>query len=165
MLATHKRHPSRPVRIYNREVEHIHNFTVEPGRISSSFGHKARNLRMCAFIEDHSIKDTIYNITQSTGQNQSHTNNIACFESFFYYLVEIPPYQRYRNNTESGQEQLPKNLHTESHSIVFGEIDIKPIRHTYAFMPIHMSFNPDFNDLVNNQYGKDNEQSDSPFRE
>ena len=26
-------------------------------------------------------------------------------------------------------------------------------------------FNPDFNDLVNNQYGKDNEKGNSPLRE
>jgi hypothetical protein len=32
-------------------------------------------------------------------------------------------------------------------------------------MPVHVSFNPDLDDLVNNQYGKDNEKGNSPLRE
>ena len=86
-------------------------------------------------------------------------------EAFFYNLIKIVAYQPYCHNTESGQEQLSKYFHTESHTVVFGEIDIKPVRHTYAFMPIHVSLNPDFNDLVNNQYGKDNKQGNSTLRE
>ena len=32
-------------------------------------------------------------------------------------------------------------------------------------MPIHMSLDSDFNHLINDQYGKNDEQSDLSFRE
>lgn len=38
-----------------REIEHVYHFTIKPSGISSSFGHKAGNLRMGAFIKDYPI--------------------------------------------------------------------------------------------------------------
>ena len=93
MISTHKRHPCRPVCIYNRKVKHIHHFSVKPGRISTTFGHETGNLRMSAFIENNSIEHAIYDVPQSTGQNKSHTDDITCFEPFLYDFIEIPPYQ------------------------------------------------------------------------
>ena len=120
---------------------------------------------MSTFIEKDTIEYAVYNITQSSGQDKGHTDDVSGFEAFFYNLIEIVAYQPYCYNTKSGQKQLSKYFHTESHTVVFGEIDIKPVCHTYTFVPIHMSLNPDFNDLVNNQYGKDNKQGNSTLRE
>ena len=62
VLPTYKRHPSGPGGVDYREIEHVYHFTIKPSGISSSFGHKAGNLRMGAFIKDYPIEYTVDNV-------------------------------------------------------------------------------------------------------
>ena len=61
---------------------------------------------MSTFIEKDTIEYTVYNIPQSSGQDEGHTDDISGLEAFFYNLIKIVAYQPYCYNTESGQKQL-----------------------------------------------------------
>src|SRR3712207_6660010 len=164
MLSSHKRHPCRPIGFNNRKIEHIYHFPVKPTGISPVVGHERGYLRMGTFIENDTIENTVDDISQSARQNQGNTNDISGFQSSFDNFVKIPADKSDGKNTKSSQKELSDKFHTESHPVILSKINIKPIGHSDTFVPIHVSFNPYFDYLVDNQHRKDNEQGRSPFR-
>lgn len=64
---------------------------------------------------------------------------------------------------ECSQKEFSKYLHSKRHTIIFGKINIKPICNTDTLMPIHMSLDPDFNHLINDQHRKMTSRAICPF--
>ena len=148
MFSSHKRHPMRPCRVYNREIKHIHYLSIKPSGITSAFRHKCGKCGCSAFIKEYAIKHTIYNISHSTGQYHGHTYDITGLIPFLNNFHQIVNNQSYGNNTESCQKQFSKYFHAECHSVVFREINVEPIRNTNTFMPIHLGLYQNFYDLI-----------------
>lgn len=84
----------------NREIEHIDHFTVEQRSVSAAFGHKGCQLRIGAFIKQHSVEYAVDDIAQRTRQDERDTDNKPCFHSMLYELVQEPAYHSYRNDSK-----------------------------------------------------------------
>lgn len=100
MVSTYERHPRRPVCFDNREIEHIDHLTVEQRSVSAAFGHKGCQLRIGAFIKQHSVEYAVDDIAQRTRQDERDTDNKPCFHSMLYELVQEPAYHSYRNDSK-----------------------------------------------------------------
>ena len=70
MVSTYERHPFRPVCFDNGELEHIDHFAVEQRSISAAFGHESCQLRIGAFIKQHSVEYAVDDIAQCSRQNE-----------------------------------------------------------------------------------------------
>ena len=58
---------------------------------------------MSTFIEKDAIEYTVYNIPQSSGQDEGHTDDISGLEAFFYNLIEIVAYGVFFNESTHSQ--------------------------------------------------------------
>ena len=91
MVSTYERHPRRPVCFDNREIEHIDHFTVEQRSVSAAFGHKGCQLRIGAFIKQHSVEYAVDDIAQRTRQDERDTDNKPVFIPCFMNLYRNQP--------------------------------------------------------------------------
>ena len=64
--------------------------------------------------------------------------------------MQKPTYHRYRNNTEQGEKQFGEYFHTESHATILSKVDVEPICDSDALVPVHVSLNPNLDNLVYN---------------
>ena len=76
VFSTYERHPSGPVCINYREVEHIHDFSIQTFGITFSHGYKRGNGTMSAFAEYETIEHTVDDIADCSSQYQWYTNDV-----------------------------------------------------------------------------------------
>ena len=127
---------------------------MQPVGISLAQRNPRSNLRMRALAEYLSIEHTVDDVTHRTGQNQGETNQVAILRLVrpFHQFHQINRNQYGSHDTEKCQEQFGKNLQTKSHTVVFREINIKPVGHMNVFMQIHVCLHRNFDKLVDNQH-------------
>ena len=165
MLSSYERHPFRPIGLNEREIEHVHYLAVEPIRITFANGNEGSYGTMGTFTEYLSIKYAIDDVSDGSCQNERHAYQKAGLVILLHVLHQEPGDGDGGNDTESGEEELVEDFHAECHTVVFGEVNIEPVGDFNAFVPIHVGLHPNFDDLVDDEYGYHDESREISFRE
>ena len=77
--------------------------------------------------------------------------------------VEVVSNGGHGSNAEGGQEQLPDDFHSKGHAVVLGKVDVAPIGHPDALMPVHVGLDPHLYNLVNKEHREDCSACNPPF--
>ena len=90
MFPAHKRHPRRPVKFKQREIEHVHHPPIQPVGITLSGRYKRSYVHRRTLTEDGTVEDTVDDITYRTRKNQRNTNDIARLEARLHQQPNVP---------------------------------------------------------------------------
>ncbi len=153
-LATDEWHPLRPERVYEREIQHVHDPAEHEGSV----------------IEHDAVKKAIQYIPKGTGRDESKTDQ----HSLWHFLAAIllqddlpfrikpfldqggypPPQQGEQPYAEKGQQEFshsPPELHPEGHALVLYEINLEPIaNHVEVVANFHIRLDQNLDDLIKN---------------
>ena len=151
-LATDEWHPLRPERVYEREIQHVHDPAEHEGSV----------------IEHDAVKKAIQYIPKGTGRDESKTDQ----HSLWHFLAAIllqddlpfrikpfldqggypPPQQGEQPYAEKGQQEFshsPPELHPEGHALVLYEINLEPIaNHVEVVANFHIRLDQNLDDLI-----------------
>ena len=79
-------------------------------------------------------------------------------------LVQVAGNKDNGHDAEQGKEKLGENLHAECHSVVLGEIDVKPVGNVDALVQEHVRLDSNLDKLVNDQYHNDDSSRQPALR-
>lgn len=150
-VSAYKRHPRGPVPRHQREIKHVHDAPPKKHIVAETprckVGHSGRGGR----IEYDTVKDAIDDVPQRTCRDQSNAHEIPDTLIALEKFPQIPRQATGGDNTKTREHVLVYKLHTESHAPVLRKENIKPVRHTDAFVQSHMGLHPKLRALVNEQ--------------
>lgn len=140
--------------LYEGEIEHVHDFAMQPLTVTP-VGRKELGYLPDAAVEDHAIENRIDDVTHGAGQNHGETGYQSERGVPADQLIEEPSDGKHGNDAEEGEEQLVHHLHPEGHAGVFREIDLKPGGDGDALMQGHVRLHPTLGELVDEKYKGD----------
>ena len=152
-------HPCGHIPFDEREIEHIHNLSIQEISVSISPRLELRHLRKRRIIEDKSIEETVYDITCCSCSDEREADDVSCGPSPFDFAIDKPADNTYCHHTEEREEQFDLYTeeliaqHAEGHSIIFYEQETKPRSDFDAFSQMHARLDIDLDDLVNDKNG------------
>ena len=137
VVAADEGEPIGPVPLHEREVKHIDHLSLEHRGVPFAPRHELRYAIGGTLREDGSIEHAVDDITQRTGYDEGHTHEISLGKPLATYLAHIIDEEADGHDTEEREEQFPKDLHTECHTRVFGEVDVEPVGDVDALIEAH----------------------------
>ena len=167
-LATDEWHPLRPERVYEREIQHVHDPAEHEGSI----------------IEDQSIEKAVYYVSESSRGNQGKTEKHAIRDNRGSVLepgqrtILIPGLLDQGGDppAEGGKQSDPEEreqefsdrtaeLHPESHAFVLNEQDLEPVAYDIDVLSkFHVCLDQDLYDLVNDNKQNSKQKEFISFR-
>ena len=124
---------------------------------------KAGNLHKCAVAENKPVKGAVDDVPDCPGNDERDAEYQSVADFFPRYLIQPPADNGHCYDAKQAQEELSEitsQFHSESHSFVFREMDIKPMTGDGNVLTQgHMCFHPDFQDLIKDQDEDDDDGS------
>lgn len=154
-VSAHKGQPLGKDTLQHREIEQIYDLPVQESGVSTAFGKQGGGLAEKTLTEDQAIKCTVDDIAQGPGHDQADGSNQARGGFLVDETGNIPADKHHGENAEYAEYQFAifsGKLQTESHAVVFGKMDDKPVtKNVNALSQGHAGFDQNLGDLINQQ--------------
>ena len=151
---SHKGHPGWPLE--ERKIEHVDNAPFKKASIPLAEGHQLSWLRHWAGGgEDEPIEGVVYNVAQGTGYDEGKAGYEPKGGATLDLGKENPHKETHGQQAKEGKKKCANEVHAKSHSVVFGEKDLKPAGYVDVLVEVHAGLYEDFCELVYGEHHDD----------
>ena len=156
MLSADKRNPTRPIKLEQREIEHIHHPTLEKGCVAA-FGREKGGDGVEALVENEAIEATVDDIAHSAGKDECETEDERSTALLANQACDKPSDKGGGQDAENGKHHLTRGSTQsppEGKAAVLNEMETAPGADEGDFLTyLEMGLDPNLDYLVNNQDG------------